>query len=343
MLKRCFLTGAVCVSLLALAGTLQAQEQSQAAALPVGWETCAECHDDVAEGFDLTIHGRLASFELAGQAPGCEACHGPGSLHADSGDPSLITVFSDLAGNDATGICLTCHERGTAMEWMGSTHAMNDVACTDCHGMHGTRQILVDTVPTESMASFIRTSLEHADAPQPKSLLKDIEALVCFDCHQDQMAQFNFTSHHPVREGFMTCTDCHSRDGSIHGATSLDFTPNDRCLNCHPAQEGPWIFEHAPVEEDCMTCHNPHGAVAESLLVQNQPFLCMQCHEQHFHGTRAALDQPYYIKSGGSDNPMGRTGFMAGFNTKCTPCHFAIHGSDLPSLSITGQGGALIR
>lgn len=343
MIKKYLVIGAISVPFLLVAGLLHAQEQTQAAAVHVGWETCAGCHDDIADGFDLTIHGRLAMFERPGEMAGCEGCHGPGSLHADSGDPELITTFRTLSGSKSAQVCLDCHEKGTAMEWMGSTHAINDVACTDCHGIHVSRQIVVDTVPTDTVAAFFRSTLEHPDAPQPKSLLKDVEALVCFDCHQDQMAQFSYSSHHPVREGHMTCSDCHSRDGAIHGNTPIDFTTNERCLNCHPQHEGPWIFEHAPVEEDCTACHNAHGAVADNLLVQNEPFLCMTCHEQHFHGTRAALDEPYYIKSGGSDNTQGRVGFMAAFNTRCTPCHIAIHGSDLPSLSITGRGGALIR
>ena len=36
-------------------------------------------------------------------------------------------------------------------------------------------------------------------------------------------------------------------------------------------------------------------------------------------------------------------GWKKGFLTKCTTCHTAIHGTDLPSQSISGQGAALTR
>ena len=185
--------------------------------------------------------------------------------------------------------------------------------------------------------------LTHEAATPPANSLKAPEPELCFGCHNEQRGKFQYSSHHPVVEGHMTCSSCHIHDGAIHGNTSVENTINEQCLSCHPAQEGPYIFEHAPVEEDCMVCHDPHGSVAVNLLMQNEPFLCMQCHEHPFHATRVGSTNPYYIASGGSDNPFGREGFMRSFNTRCTPCHQMVHGSDLPSLSVPGQGKKLIR
>lgn len=61
---------------------------------------CFECH---ATGYKQP--GGFVSFE---QTPhlanaGCEVCHGPGSLHADSGDPSLIKGTLTLED------CESCH------------------------------------------------------------------------------------------------------------------------------------------------------------------------------------------------------------------------------------------
>ncbi len=39
----------------------------------VGSETCMECHEEVGNAFQKTIHGRLADFELKGYPRGCEA------------------------------------------------------------------------------------------------------------------------------------------------------------------------------------------------------------------------------------------------------------------------------
>ena len=40
----------------------------------------------------------------------------------------------------------------------------------------------------------------------------------------------------------------------------------------------------------CAVCHDPHGSVANNLLAQNEPFLCLQCHEGHFHMLRKGFD-----------------------------------------------------
>ena len=92
-----------------------------------------------------------------------------------------------------------------------------------------------------------------------------------------------------------------------------------------------------------MTCHNPHGTVANNLLKQGEPFLCLQCHEMHFHGARVATIPALTLPSAGSTNTNGSTGFMGAFNTRCSNCHNKVHGSDLPSQGVTGRGKALTR
>jgi predicted CXXCH cytochrome family protein len=69
---------------------------------------------------------------------------------------------------------------------------------------------------------------------------------------------------------------------------------------------GPWIYEHAPVSEDCGFCHVPHGSTADSLLEVNQPGACVSCHTLAESG---AVHQPW------------------AFTTACTDCHGAVHGS----------------
>jgi DmsE family decaheme c-type cytochrome len=123
-----------------------------------------------------------------------------------------------------------------------------------------------------------------------------------------------------------------------------DERTNDLCYECHTNHQGPFIFEHPPVEEDCSTCHEPHGSVTNFLLKQNEPFLCLQCHETHFHTARVSAEGPYNaLPSGSATNPFGKTSFMAAYGTKCTQCHVQIHGSDLPSQSVSGRGKALTR
>ena len=39
----------------------------------------------------------------------------------------------------------------------------------------------------------------------------------------------------------------------------------------------------APVRENCLNCHTPHGSNQASLLVTPIPFLCQQCHSSTRH------------------------------------------------------------
>lgn len=143
----------------------------------------------------------------------------------------------------------------------------------------------------------------------------------------------------------MTCSSCHDVHGTAQRESLLRTTErkNDLCLTCHAKHQGPFIFEHAPVEEDCTTCHDPHGTMAKRLLKQGEPFLCLQCHEMHFHNARVAPATPFSLPAGGSLNPNGPSGFQRAFGTRCTTCHTRIHGSDTPSQGISGGGKALIR
>lgn len=297
----------------------------------MGDSACAACHDAMLAPFAKTVHGRLASFETMGAERGCEACHGNGSLHAAEGDTSKILGFARLTPDQASAVCLKCHSYGSLMEWHGNIHSMNDVACTDCHKIH------------------------QGEVAVKKSL-KQEEPGLCYSCHQEYQAKANFPSHHPIKEGKMVCTSCHEPHGSAaKGLLKTDERSNDLCYNCHARHQGPFVFEHAPVQEDCNICHDPHGTVANNLLRQNEPFLCLQCHESHFHATRtgssyttnlgtlaydankldgqAVAGAPTAATGIGFTNTHGTDAWAQAFGTRCTVCHTKVHGSDLPSQS----------
>jgi predicted CXXCH cytochrome family protein len=349
MLKPRFL---VLLFALLVAGAAGAYAQSsQPSATVVGQEACATCHEDLAKQFNRSAHGALAPFESEGQPARCEGCHGPGSAHADGGDTSAIISFKDLDGRAAAEACLTCHRRDHAVEWAGSAHAMSGVGCLSCHTIHQSRDVTA-TLPAGAnrAAGYAagvmraeRMATSHSTAPARKGSLAKPQAELCFDCHKEQRAQFASSSHHPVREGLMTCSSCHDTHGRGTGMLRTTERVNELCTTCHSKQAGPFVFEHAPVEESCLTCHNPHGTVANNLLTQNEPFLCLQCHEMHFHNARIAPSGPASLAAASSTNPNGATGFMAAFNTRCSNCHNRVHGSDLPSQGTTGRGKALTR
>ena len=69
---------------------------------PEEYKSCFECH--------TTGYGKKGGFISEEKTPqlkdaGCEVCHGPGSLHAESGDPDMIVRDINLES------CNKCHSK----------------------------------------------------------------------------------------------------------------------------------------------------------------------------------------------------------------------------------------
>jgi DmsE family decaheme c-type cytochrome len=121
-------------------------------------------------------------------------------------------------------------------------------------------------------------------------------------------------AHMPVREGAMECSSCHAVHGSVTTALLNHDTINDGCYSCHAEKRGPFLWEHAPVNENCLDCHDPHGSIRQAMLRLNPPRLCQQCHIETLHPTEARLPTSKFA--------IGRS---------CMNCHSNVHGSNHPS------------
>ncbi len=123
----------------------------------------------------------------------------------------------------------------------------------------------------------------HVDAGDGKHIInpkKDPEG--CFTCHMDKKAEFRLPHHHPLNEGKVSCSDCHSAHGEEvrpWSATSLHDV-NETCFKCHKAQRGPFVWEHEVLREGCTTCHKVHGSVNDKMLIARDSNLCLRCHTQ---------------------------------------------------------------
>lgn len=258
----------------------------------VGAKVCMTCHASHAESFGKTLMGRIGKTK-----PGkfdCENCHGPGSAHAKAGGGRGVGGIISFRPEDQTrtaeennAICLNCHERGERTYWNGSTHETRGLMCTNCH-----------TVMKEVSRKF---QLKTAAEPE-----------TCFQCHKDRRAQMARSSHMPLREGKMVCSDCHNPHGSATDALLKTATINDTCYKCHAEKRGPFLFEHTPVRENCANCHDPHGSVNEYMLKISRPRICTECHA-FGHGTTSG---PLAVQS------MSR---------QCQNCHTEVHGTNSPS------------
>lgn len=267
-----------------------------AAADFIGSETCKSCHEDSFERFSTTTMGRLflKHPRTAKESLGCESCHGPGRAHAESGGTTFDGLIT-FAKQDPTpvtqrnAICLECHTKTARLHWQGSPHEARDLACTNCHHV-------------------------MEDISERSQLAKATEIETCGQCHIERRAQLMRSSHMPLREGKMTCSNCHNPHGSVTDDLLKANSVNENCYTCHAEKRGPFLWEHAPVMENCSNCHEPHGSNHEKLLKVSKPRLCQQCHIETRHPTRPQDPGTRFV-----------------FNRSCTNCHSVIHGSNHPS------------
>ena len=143
------------------------------------------------------------------------------------------------------------------------------------------------------------------DAVPDRLLLCEFEPVLTVGRGEDpeRYRALGLPVHAVSRGGKFSCADCHDPHQSARQTLGA---PTQTCLGCHQEIAGPWVYEHAPVTEDCGYCHAPHGASADFLLEISQPAACISCHTLPVAG---AVHEPY------------------AYTTACTDCHNSIHGS----------------
>src|SRR5947207_4365090 len=70
-----------------------------------GSETCSQCHEEITRGFDTATHARLKAPGDNAKNVGCESCHGPASLHNESGG-AHGTIINPRRSPET---CFQCH------------------------------------------------------------------------------------------------------------------------------------------------------------------------------------------------------------------------------------------
>ena len=264
----------------------------------VDYTQCSTCHEATVKGSHGTPHA-----SLAGQ---CASCHGDVAGHlasvTTSGDKGPITSLKNMKAKDVNATCLGCHGEGHAADFPGSVHERRGVSCTNCHSVH----------QPKSEKAQLRTA-------------RDAET--CNTCHSNIRAKSMRVSHHPVREGLMSCSSCHDPHSQQEKLLKADNV-NEQCYSCHMEKRGPFLWEHAPVRENCMNCHDPHGSNHEKLLVAKQPYLCQRCHLNTRHpGT--LYDARNSLTGPSISNRL--------IEHSCRNCHQQIHGTNAPSGPYLGR------
>ena len=119
----------------------------------VGSADCEQCHDEICRTFKTADHARLLALGKNGLNAGCESCHGPASLHEDSGG-DVKPPFSFTSGRPQREIlggrfpietaraietaCYQCHPDVRGMFNLPSHHPVPEgrMTCIQCHPPH---------------------------------------------------------------------------------------------------------------------------------------------------------------------------------------------------------------
>lgn len=310
-MRRCAALFSFCVLLLLVSvpvlWSAETEAPKQAPATYVGNEVCKACHAPQFEKFSQTMMGKIFLFNARNEAEkrACESCHGPGSNHVAAGGGKgvggLITFRKDSGESPQTqnNACLTCHQRGIQTYWEAGPHASRGLTCVTCH------QVMEKTTDKYQLVKV---------GEKTPFFNKRAEIEVCGQCHLQRKAQLYRSSHMPLREGKLTCTDCHNPHGTSNPSQLKQTSVNENCYTCHTERRGPFLWEHPPVFENCTNCHDPHGTINDRLLKVSDPRLCTSCHNATRHPVTPRPPTSVFF-----------------FNRSCTNCHSQIHGSNHPS------------
>lgn len=250
-------------------------------------EVCTFCHENILEPNEESIH-----FPLLDDGS-CLNCHLP---HSGTSKGLLVSPQQQ--------ICIECHDAPD--EKSAYIHPpYNDTTCVECHNPHGSSFGRFFYMPIEFMClgchadfpSDIEPSEIHpADQGQTcdkchyghnssfKALLRMEPGRLCLDCHDTLRKELESSSKHTILEDgdCLVCHKPHFQKTGVH----LIAPQRELCLTCHDEIEkkGAAKIVHAPAEDDCTVCHDPHIRLDR----KKESGLCEECHDYSDKGFKSA-------------------------------------------------------
>ena len=262
---------------------------AQASAPPATWSVtdCQGCHEKaLGPGFTHTKHASLDQS--------CAKCHQNVGEHAKAqmaGEKGPVPSLKGLKASEINATCLTLPREGRPGQ-LPQQHARAP-------------QRRLHVVPQRARLQVVEGPAEDRDrlgdvlhVPQDRAREVDAHVAPPGARRQDGLRELP----QPARR--QRARRCSRPTRSTSSATSAT-----------PRSAGPFVFEHAPVREDCVSCHEPHGTNHPRLLTQKLPNLCWNCHisgSGHFPpGDNAMTEKGVHGRPGRSAERLpGRSGAL---------------------------------
>jgi tetratricopeptide (TPR) repeat protein len=252
------------------------------------WNTmCADCHStDLVKGYDRQAD-RFAT-QFAGINVGCEACHGPGSVHA--ADPAI----RPRALPSMTRAWLFEADRSIATRDPVSASGAEADVCAQCHSRRA--QLTDNYRPGDPLLdayrpAMLQPELYHADGQILDevyvygSFLQSAMAaagVTCSDCHEPHSLNLR-------AEGNALCGQCHlasTYDQPSHHQHETD-TQAARCTSCHMRTETYMVVD--PRRDHSFRVPRPDLSSAIG-----SPNACNDCHNDQSSDWAAARVAEWY-------------------------------------------------
>jgi predicted CXXCH cytochrome family protein len=205
----CLLWSLILISCETVQRTVVAPGAGIPGATYVGIKGCVQCHSDKTDHFAGSTHARLRLSDAKVGDISCEACHGPGSLHVQSGG-AAGTIVNPHKSPEA---CFQCHLDKRGEFSLPHTHPVlaGKVSCVDCHDVH------------------------QGNAIRGGGTALAAQTETCLRCHSAQAGPYIYP-HGAIREE--SCTACHNPHGTVNDKMLVARDAN-LCLRCHLAEVTP--------------------------------------------------------------------------------------------------------
>ena len=226
------------------------------------WERrCAGCHTT---GTSLRYNKRtgMLTDQSTELNVGCEACHGPGSVHAGSMSRDDITNPVDLSAQRALDVCNRCHLRGTGKK----------------RGRYGTIAFPGKAKKTKIIIMPFGQEIGKWFSANPTVWDSDANTWGQYATETNFSASNHQQGHDYVQSGHWTsssqqmfCWDCHTAHSTGSGPQlRMRADNNTLCLSCHAASgfgSNAAITDHTQHSigsSRCIACHMPATARSQA-------------------------------------------------------------------------------